>query len=336
MDHTPLRRQYRILMNSYLQEKEEKKLYAAQQLSKTMLEQAVSPEELVSFHVEAVQAIDEQVPSYVLDSFDFLLEMMMGYGIAYREHLSLRNKQQQLTSEIEVAARMQQTLLPKAAPQIAGLDIGVISIPAKQMSGDYYNIVNYRNDTVGVTLADIIGKGVPAALCMSMIKYAMDSFYERHLTPGDMLRQLNNIVERNVDSSMFITMVYGHYDTFRHRFTYAGAGHEPGFFYDSEKHVLRDLPTKGLALGISKSVDYPEYAVTLRPGDAIVLFSDGVTECRINDQFLERTQLKEMLLKHFGKRAQQLTEEIYDECFHIANFEQHDDHTMIVIRRKRV
>ena len=323
MDHTPLRRQYRILMNSYLQEKEEKKLYAAQQFSKTMLEQAVSPEELVSFHVAAVKAIDEQVPSYVLDSFDFLLEMMMGYGIAYREHLSLRNEQQQLTSEIEVAAQMQQTLLPEAPPQIDELDIG-----------DYYNFVTYSNHTVGVTLADIIGKGVPAALCMSMIKYAMDSFYERHLTPGGMLRQLNSIVERNVDASMFITMVYGHYDTFRHRFTYAGAGHEPGFFYDSEKHVLRDLPTKGLALGISKSVDYPEYAVTLRPGDAIVLFSDGVTECRINDQFLERTQLKEMLLKHFGKRAQQLTEEIYDECFHIANFEQHDDHTMIVIRRK--
>lgn len=336
MDHTPLRRQYRILMNSYLQEKEEKKLYAAQQFSKTMLEQAVSPEELVSFHVAAVKAIDEQVPSYVLDSFDFLLEMMMGYGIAYREHLSLRNEQQQLTSEIEVAAQMQQTLLPEAPPQIDELDIGVISIPAKQMSGDYYNFVTYSNHTVGVTLADIIGKGVPAALCMSMIKYAMDSFYERHLTPGGMLRQLNSIVERNVDASMFITMVYGHYDTNHHRFTYAGAGHEPGFFYNAKKSTLCDLPTKGLALGISRTVDYPEYAVTLNPGDTIVLFSDGVTECRINEQFLERKQLKKMMLKHLGKKAQQLAEEIYDECFHLANFEQHDDHTMIVIRRKCV
>lgn len=335
MDYNPLQRQYRKLLTSYLQGKEEKKLYAAQQLSKIMLEQTVSPEELVSYHVAAMKSFEGDVPQYVLDSFDFLLEVIMGYGIAYREHLSLRDREQQLTSEIEVAANMQQTLLPSTPPQIDGLDIGVVSVPANQMSGDYYNFVDHGENSLGVALADIIGKGVPAALCMSMIKYAMDSFYHQQLRPKDILRNLNTIVERNVDPSMFITMVYGVYDIASHRFVYSGAGHEPGFFYDATSGSFRDLETKGLVLGVSREVDYPEYTVELKPGDAVILFSDGVTECRIEGEFLDRAQLREQLSAHIDQKAQEVAEEIYDECFHLANFEQHDDHTMIVIRRTK-
>lgn len=333
MDKNTLEHQYKSLMTSYLHGKEEKSLYAAQQLSKMMLEEKVSPEELVSYHISAMKAFQREVPQFVMDSFEFLLEVIMGYGIAYREHLSLRSKQQQLTSEIEVAANMQHTLLPHDPPQINGLEIGVTSVPANQMSGDYYNFVDHDYYNLGVALADIIGKGIPAALCMSMIKYAMDSFYDQQLMPKDILRRLNSIVERNVDSSMFITMVYGVYHIGHHRFTYAGAGHEPGFFYDGENGILQDLETKGLVLGVSRNATYPEYSVNLKPGDAVILFSDGVTECRIDGDFLERTQLKQLIHKHIDKKAQQVTDDIYEECFNLANFEQHDDHTMIVIRR---
>lgn len=335
MSSNTLEKQYQDLMISYLHGKEEKKLYAAHQLSKTMLEQKVAPEELVSYHVAAMHAFSNKIPQFVSDSFDFLLEVIIGYGIAYREHLSLRTKQQQLVSELEVAASMQQTLLPSEPPHIKGLDIGIISMAANQMGGDYYNFVDHGNQRFGIALADIIGKGIPAALCMSMIKYAMESFYDHHLMPQSMLQQLNRVVERNVDPSMFITMVYGIYDVRRHHFTYAGAGHEPGLFYDGYRGEFRDLETKGLVLGVSRNVEHPEYCVALKPGDAVILFSDGVTERRIEGKLLEleRSQLRKLLHKHIDKRAQQLVEEIYTECLQLANFDQHDDHTMIVIRR---
>lgn len=333
MDNESLQRKYQMLMNSYLHGKEEKKLYAAQQLSKMMLEQNVFPEELVSYHVTAMKGSGYDIPPYVLDSFQFLLEVIMGYGIAYREHLSLRHEQQKLTSEIEVAANMQQTLLPRRAPQIEGLDIGVLSVSAKQMSGDYYNFVSHGDHRFEIALADIAGKGIPAALCMSMIKYAIDSFYDEQLLPSGILRKLNNIVEHNIDPSMFITMVYGIYDAAHHTFVYSTAGHEPGFFYDAKSRTFRDLETGGLVLGVLRQVEYPEYRVTLLPGDAVILFSDGVTELRIEEQFMDRTQLKELILKHCNKKAQQLVEVIFDECLQLSQFELHDDHTMIVIRR---
>lgn len=335
MDHNPLSLKYRELLDSYLRGKGEVELYAAQQLSKAMLEQKVSPEELVSYHIAAMRFISPDIPESVLDSFQFLLEMMMGHGVAFREHLSLRNKQEQLAMEIQVASKMQQTLLPSHAPQIDGVDMGVVSIPADDMSGDYYNFVDHGEDSIGIALADIIGKGIPAALCMSMIKYAMDSFYDKYSTPQEILRNLNSVVERNVDSSMFITMMYGIYDCRRHRFIYASAGHEPGLFYHEETGTFVDLAAKGLVLGVSRSAEYSERTVDLQPGDAVILFSDGVTECRIQDDFLDRDRLKALLLKHFDNRAQTIAEAIYQECFHLSNFEQHDDHTMIIIRRQK-
>jgi sigma-B regulation protein RsbU (phosphoserine phosphatase) len=109
---------------------------------------------------------------------------------AYREHQSLRDRQLELESEIAVAANMQQTLLPEVIPYSESLDNGVISVPAHKMSGDYYHYIKDENGCVGVAIADIIGKGVPAALCMSMIKYAMDSLPEQRLQPAALLETL--------------------------------------------------------------------------------------------------------------------------------------------------
>src|SRR5699024_607446 len=104
---------------------------------------------------------------------------MIFYGLAHQEYQSLKEKQSELKSEISVAASMQNTLLETTKPNIAGLDIGVISVPAHQMTGDYYHFITGEDGSLGIAIADIIGKGIPAALCMSMIKYAMESLPEQ-------------------------------------------------------------------------------------------------------------------------------------------------------------
>ncbi|GGE23913.1 phosphoserine phosphatase RsbU [Marinithermofilum abyssi] len=327
-----LRQEYAELLTSYLREKREDQLYAAQQMSKWMLEQKIPPEEMVSYHVAAMKEELENVPQAVLDSFDFLIEMMIGYGIAYREHENLLHRQKELEYEIEVAVGMQQTLLPDEPPTHSGIDVGVISVPAHRMSGDYYNFEDHGGRTIGVALSDIIGKGIPAALCMSMIKYAMDQL-EYPSDPSEILRRLNTVVERNVDPSMFITMVYGVYDIEHHRFRYAAAGHEPGLFYQEKEGRFEDLITRGLVLGVSRDICYEEYSVDLEPGDAIILFSDGVTECRIDGQFLGRERFKEIVQKHLHLPAQEAAEKIYQEIYEKANYELKDDQTIIILRR---
>jgi sigma-B regulation protein RsbU (phosphoserine phosphatase) len=334
MKRDDVKKQYEDLLSDYLLNRREDLLYAAQQLSKWMIEQRISPEEIVSLHAAVIKKMVPDVPQAIVDSFDMLIEIMMGYGIAYREHESLVHRQQELEYEIEVAVGMQQTLLPETLPTFPGIDIGVISVPANKMSGDYYNVVDHGRGKMGVALSDIIGKGIPAALCMSMIKYAMDGLQEGSLRPSEILRRLNSVVERNVDPSMFITMVYGIYNTRTHRFFYATAGHEPGLVFRAKERKFENLPTRGLVLGVSPDATYTDYAVDLSPGDAIILFSDGVTECRVNGDFLGRENLRQVLISCMDLPAQKAVEAVYQQIYRMAGYELNDDQTLMIIRRK--
>lgn len=228
-----IEQRYHQLLSRYIAELTETSLYQAQKFSRKTIEHQVPPEEIISIHRKVVKELYPDLPEDVFHSLDFLIEVMIGYGMAYQEHQSLRDIQQELRSEIEIAANVQQTLLGTKIPEEEELDIGAISVPAKQMSGDYYHFVKDK-ESINIAIADVIGKGIPAALCMSMIKYAMDSLPEIGIHPSQVLKNLNRVVEQNVDSSMFITMFYANYNTENHQFTYASAGHEPGFYY-SEK-----------------------------------------------------------------------------------------------------
>ncbi|MCM3761683.1 PP2C family protein-serine/threonine phosphatase [Alkalihalobacillus oceani] len=329
-----LEQAYKHILETFLHHKTEQGLYQAQQFSKLLLEHQISPEEFVSIHRGVLEELFPTVPDKVIDSFDLLLEVMMGYGLAYREHQSLRSRQRELESEIDVAANMQQTLLPAAIPDIDSLDIGVISVPANKMSGDYYHYILDDHGCLGVAIADIIGKGVPAALCMSMIKYAMDSLPEQRLQPGALLENLNRVVEQNVDDSMFITMMYGSYDPGTHEFCYSGAGHEPGFFYHADRDEFQELQAKGLVLGVSRKTKFTEYQLQVQKGDFIIFLSDGVTECRVGDHFIERSEIISLIRKYMHLSAQQLVDNVYQELVKLQGFILRDDFTLMIIRRE--
>lgn len=328
-----LKKLYETLLSSYILHHKEDHLYGAQQLSKWLIEKRVPPEEVLNTHIGALKKLLPELSPEIKASFDLLMEVMIGYGVDYREREKLVSRQRELENEIEVAVGMQQTLLPQEPPGLPGVDIGVISVAAKQMSGDYYNFVDHGNGALGIAISDIIGKGIPAALCMSMIKYAMDRLVDQPLSPAEVLRDLNTVVERNVDPSMFITMVYGVYDSLNHEFRYAMAGHEPGLFYYSEEDEFLDLEAKGLVLGVQREVDYPEYTVTLQPNDMIILFSDGVTECKIDGEFIQRELLKQLVREYMEEPAQIAVEAIHQRLYEMTNYHMRDDQTIVMIKR---
>lgn len=328
-----LQKQYERLLTAYIHDQREDYLYGAQQLSKWIMEQHIPPEEVVNFHISTIKKLLPNLPPEVKASFDILIEVMIGYGIAYQETEKLASRQRELEYEIEVAVGMQQTLLPIDPPPLPGTDIGVVSVAAQRMSGDYYNFVSHSQSSLGVAIADIIGKGIPAALCMSMIKYAMDRLDEQPLSPSEILKDLNTVVERNVDPSMFITMVYGVYDSLNHQFCYSTAGHEPGFYYRGDEGTFVDMETQGLVLGVSREVEYPEYTISLAPGDAIILFSDGVTECKVDGGFLSREQLMQIISDAMELPAQQAVDTIRQKLFEMSNYKTTDDQTIMMIKR---
>jgi phosphoserine phosphatase RsbU/P len=324
---------YREILLSYLKESTEAALYQGQKFSRKAIEQQISPEEVIHAHCIAMKDLFPDLPKEVLSSFDFLLEVMMDYGLAYQEHQSLRNQQFEIKSEIEIAASVQDTLLETAVPELEEVDIGAISIPAKQMNGDYYRFVQ-DGQLVSIAIADVIGKGIPAALCMSMIKYTMDSLPASRENPHHVLENLNRVVENNVDSSMFITMLYGIYDSKKHTFTYASAGHEPGFHYQAASNTFRDFRVKGLVLGVDPNVSYEQFTKQVEPGDMIVLLSDGVTESRTDEGFIERSVITDLLYKYKDLPSQEMVENIYRDLERIQNFEIRDDFTLIILKRK--
>lgn len=329
-----LQQRYKDILQLFIFKNYEEGFLSAEQFSKHLFERNISPDQFINLHFATLKEMYPDLPDYICDSFELLIEVMEGYRLTYKEHQNLLSRQKELESQIEVAANMQKSLLPKTIPSHPDVDIGIISVPAGIMSGDYYYCVSDENNCIGIAIADIIGKGVPAALCMSMIKYALDSISEQRMQPAALLENLNRVVERNIDDSMFITMMYGYYDPKNHTFSYSGAGHEPGFYYRAKKDSFEDLYAKGLVLGLGKNTKFREYSIQMEIGDFVVLLSDGVTECKLNDRFIERDEIIRLFRKYIHLPAQDLVKKVYRQLAIIQNFSLRDDFTLMVLRRK--
>jgi len=324
--------EYAQILRSYLDRRGEDALYLAQKLGKWMLRQEVSPEELIDLHRRALEGVTE-VPESVRVSFRVLMEMMIEYGNAIRAQRSWRSRHERMQSEVAVASAMQKALLPQAVPEFPGVEIGLISVAAFEISGDYYNFIRHDDRRFSVAIADITGKGIAAAMCMSILKYAMDSLEEMSSKPQHMLCHLNRMIERNVDSSMFVTMLLGCYDTASHRFRYAVAGHEPGFLYRAAEDRFYDLEGRGAALGLEAGSRYEEREVCLHSGDMLILLTDGVTECKVGQTYITREQLVSCLHQQVNAPVQSMVNDVYHKLLLLSQFEQRDDYTMMILRR---
>jgi sigma-B regulation protein RsbU (phosphoserine phosphatase) len=259
---------------------------------------------------------------------------MIAYGLAHQEFQMLREKQVELKSEMSVAADMQNTFLRSPIPKINGVDIGVKSVPANELNGDYYYFTKGSDGRLEFAVADVMGKGVPAALCMSMIKYSMESYPEEQKSPANVLYNLNRLVERNVDAGMFITMLYAQYCPEGHKLRYASAGHEPGFYYNAETKSFSEMETKGLILGVTPESKYKEFELEINDGDMAIFFTDGLTEAKDGNRFIEIEEILDMIRKHIHLPAQEMVNEVYKCIERLQGFELRDDFTLAVLKKE--
>lgn len=333
-DVVDLNTSYKNLLRSYIETQDETYLYQAEMISKSFHKDNIPPEEIVNLHMQTLAELYPDLSDEFQDSMNFLLETMISYGLAYKEHQTLREEQLELKSEISVAASMQDTLLSTVKPVIEGMDIGVISVAANQLNGDYHHFIKGTDGTLGIALADVIGKGVPAALCMSMIKYSMDSFSEESMTPSAILKNLNRVVERNVDPSMFITMFYAQYNPTDSTFRYSSAGHEPGFYYSAATDTFEEIEAKGLVLGVALDAKYRQYEQCINKGDMVILLTDGVTECRQGDRFIETDEVLAIIRQYAHLPAQEMVEHVYRYFERLQSFHLRDDFTLIILRKE--
>lgn len=166
-----------------------------------------------------------------------------------------------------------------------------------------------------------------------MIKYAMDSMPNELLPPSELLETLNRTIEQNIASHMFVTMMYASYSHDEHVLYYGGAGHEPGFYYNKRADHFSELYAKGVALGISRDAKYRQYEQYLDEGDFVVLLSDGVTESRTEERFLEREELTDLIRKYAHLSAQEIVDNVYRDLERWQGLELRDDFTLLILRR---
>lgn len=333
-----IKKQYTMLLGQYLKYQTERNLYLGQNFSRRLVQKDITPEEVISIHKDALEEIynsNEDFTDDMRNALDFLTEFMIQYGLALREHKILLKNQEEMDHELELAANVQKTMLKTTIPEIAGLSIGSVSVPARKMNGDY---VYYQGDTkrfVGIGVADVVGKGIPAALCMSMVKNGLDTLGQPSISPSYALDVLNRIVEKTVDDNMFISMFYGRYDVVQSNFTYASAGHEPALLYRAKEQEFIELESEGLLLGVLPDVHNREKNIILNKDDMVIIMTDGVTECRVEDRFLEKTELTNLIFKHKDLPPQQLAEAMFHEIEKISNFEKlADDLTFVVLKKE--
>jgi serine phosphatase RsbU (regulator of sigma subunit)/anti-sigma regulatory factor (Ser/Thr protein kinase) len=187
--------------------------------------------------------------------------------------------QQRLQRELELAEQVQNNLLPRSIPVVEGFDIAAAALPARYVSGDLYDVISSDLQTCHVILADIAGKGVPAALLALTARTLFRAETEHEASPAHILRNVNATFYPDLDQAgMFITFLAARLDARLGTLTYASAGHGQVIWWHQAEGRYEDLSATGLPIGIDADVALEERTVALRPGDAVVLYSDGITE----------------------------------------------------------
>lgn len=194
-----------------------------------------------------------------------------------QEALGDKDQFTSLQSELGIAQRIQLSMLPKEFPEHPYVEIRGFMRPAKEVGGDFYDFFHLDDDRVGVVIADVSGKGIPAALFMAISRTLQKSTAMLGEPPGACLGLLNNILAESNSEELFVTLFYGVYDITSGDLLYANAGHSPPVILRGREHVDRLETTDGLALAVWPDFEYEERSVTLERGDTVLLFTEGVT-----------------------------------------------------------
>lgn len=239
-------------------------------------------------------------------------------------------ERQRIEQELRVARLIQQTLLPKDVPHVAGWDVYAYYQPARAVGGDFYDFIPYPDGQIAFVIGDVTDKGVPAALVMATTRALLRSAAERFASPGAVLERTNELLVEDIPPKMFVTCLYAILEPSTGRLVYANAGHDVPY-HRTDEGVL-ELRARGMPLGLMPGMKYEERETILRPGECLLLYSDGLVEAhspsremlgfpRLQD--LVGVQTDENLVPFLLERLHEFTG---------PNWEQEDDVTMVLLQ----
>src|SRR5207253_490053 len=259
--------------------------------------------DLESDYVNAYSPEDLEVLMLLSSQVAIIIEKVM-------LHEQLVEKKR-LEGQLEVARQVQLELLPPADPKLEGYDISAYNFPTEEVSGDYYDWVRIYEDQIGLVIADVSGKGVPAALLMAFLRASIRANTHIGYAPHISMAKVNYLLWESIERNQFVTAFYGVLDASNKTLAYTNAGHNPPLILDKDGNA-RFTERGGLPLGMFRDTRYYEYYVSIESGQVIVLYTDGVTEA-LNPEGVEygRERLQAAVLAAQNLSAREMISSIH-------------------------
>ena len=256
-------------------------------------------------------------------------------GQLVREQQAEAATRQRFEQELEVARLIQQNFLPKQLPDLPDWQFAAYYRPAREVGGDFYDVIPISDGRIGFVIGDVTDKGVPAALVMAATRSVLRASVQRIVDPGPVLERVNESLCPDMPEKMFVTCLYGVLDTASGRFRFANAGHDLPYVKTAEGSV--ELRARGMPLGLMSGMTYEEKETVLEPGESVLLTSDGIAEAHDpHGEMYGFPRLKEAVARYPG--GHELIDRVLSDLKdHTGDgSEQEDDITMVTLVRSAV
>lgn len=279
----------------------------------------------------------DELDAYSEDDLEVLMLLASQVAIIIDKvmlHEQLIEKKR-LETQLEVARQVQLELLPPRDPQLEGFDISAYNFPTEEVSGDYYDWVRIYDDQIGIVIADVAGKGVPAALLMAFLRASLRAASHIGYAPHISMSKVNYLLWESIERNQFVTAFYGILDATNRTLSYSNAGHNPPVLIDAEGNA-RFEERGGVPLGMFRDSRYYEYYATIEPGQMLVLYTDGVTEAmNAAEEEYGRERLVDAALRGRDLSARELVDFIHKDVIEWTGGRgAHDDVTLFIVKAR--
>jgi len=240
-------------------------------------------------------------------------------------------------AEISIAAEIQRTFLPQKEPVSERFEIAARNIPAQAVGGDFYDFIPLGNSTLGLVIADVAGKGIPAAIFMALSLSILRAVATRNKGIEEMAVESNDLITADASAGMFVTLFYCALDQATGDMAYVNAGHNPPLHYSGRAAALHTLLPTGMAMGVIPKNTYAAGHLTLSPGDVLVLYTDGVTEAfNMYGEESGEERLMDLVIASHNREAREILDAILSQVsLFIGEAIQSDDITLVIVKCRK-
>jgi sigma-B regulation protein RsbU (phosphoserine phosphatase) len=296
--------------------------------------------------ISALDDVEDKVRALTIGGVDYITKPFQLEEVLVRveTHLALRKLQKQLQDanarfqhELTLAGKIQVGILPRALPDIKGWQLAATLKPARETSGDFYDISQLPNGQIMILIADVVDKGAGAALYMVLCFTLIRTYAAEYPTrPELVLRAVNHRLMTDIECDEFVTAFYGVLDPASGAFTYCNAGHNPPYLVKKQgDEKVQKLPQAGMAMGVVENTSWDRGIIQFDPGDTLVLYTDGITDAQnVAGEFFGTDRLLDSARANLNRPARDVAETIIaDVQEFVGDAQQFDDLALVVVSR---